>query len=152
LQDCLLLVERCTYRAGFSKDLLHLTKDGAPYGTSAFVAWDGRETQRNGALVLRDNRFEMAPGTGDRPLVSIGACTSVSIEGENHFLAGGHPVALAIDPVDAAGAPAGLANGRVHVARSTKLRGEVHRRGRTLSATEIGELSEPEKTLPGRRE
>jgi len=141
LEDCTILVEGCRYRAGFNRELTHLTRAGTPYGTSALVAWDGRENRPNGALTLRDNHFEMAPGTGERPLVSIGACRSVSIAGKNQFLAGGHPVALAIDPVDGDGRPTGPLNGNVQVARETVLRGTLTIQGGEVDAAGRAELA-----------
>lgn len=141
LADCTILVEDCSYRAGFEPELHKLTVNGMPYNTSALVAWDGRESQPNGALILRNNHFEMAPGTGDRALVSIASCRSVSIEGNNRFLAGAHPVALTIDPLDASGKPGGLPNGTVHVALSTELRGALHVGGRTADEALRQELA-----------
>jgi len=82
-------------RSGFQRELRHLTRLGAPYGTGAFVAWDAGG-ERNHTLVLENNDFEFAEGCGDRPLVQISGCRSVRLVGKNRFVAGASP-ALVMD-------------------------------------------------------
>lgn len=82
-------------RSGFNPALLKLTRAPAPFGTGAFVAWDGGGA-RNGTLILESNTFEYAEGCGDRPLVQIAGCQDVRLVGANRFLSG-NPVALELD-------------------------------------------------------
>ncbi len=123
---------RCTielsgniYRAGFREPFRALTRPGQPYGTGAVAVWQGGEAQRNGTLVLRDNRFLLAPESGDRPVVTIGGCDRVLLVGSNEIVAGGEYAALALDPVNAAGRPVSSPNGSVFLAPQTKLRGDL---------------------------
>lgn len=80
-------------RAGFARELTHLTRQGVPYGSGAFVAWDAGG-ERSGLLVLESNHFEFAPGCGDRPLVQISGCREVRLKGNNRFIAGAAPALL----------------------------------------------------------
>jgi hypothetical protein len=132
------LVERCVVRAGFDERVRALTMPGVPYGTGAFVAWDGGEDLRNGPLVLRDNVFEFAPGCGDRMLVAIGGCTSVSFEGKNEFRSGGKQPALELDPLDFRGN--GLMsppNGKVSINEGLSVQGDVRVRGKAAKLAEL---------------
>ena len=113
------------YRAGFDPFVRSLTRPGQPYGTGAFVAWDGGQPARNATLVLKDNDFRLAPGCGDRALVSIGGCDRVEIVGANHFESGGTFEALALDPVDGRGKAVSRPNGQVLLAPTTELVGTV---------------------------
>jgi len=132
-----LIFERNRYRAGFSRELLGLTREGVPYGTGAFVSWDGRgEPSRT--LVLEDNDFELAPGCGDRPLVSIGGCRELRIAGHNRFAAGAN-VALDLDPPPQSGFATNPC-GRISLAETTELRGGVRWRGETASEKQLSEL------------
>ena len=99
LEYCTILVEGNRYRAGFDPKLVHLTGEGAAYGTGALVAWDGGEARPNGNLLLRGNDFEIEKSAGDRPLVKIGACERVSVEADNRFVTGAWPTALEIQAV-----------------------------------------------------
>ena len=92
------LIENNVYRQGFRPELRRLTRPGAPYGTGAVMIWDGGGPP-NGTVVLRNNRFEVAPGCGDRPVVSLGGCKTVRLEGANRIVGGAHEVALEIDPM-----------------------------------------------------
>jgi hypothetical protein len=130
-------VERCTYRAGFDVHLRRLTSPGQPYGTGALVAWDGSEKLANGSLTLSGNRFEFAPGCGDRPVVSIGACGQVLIEGGNQFLAGGDYPALALDPLTATGELKNLPNGPVRIAAGNSFQGRVEKRGLPIDPSSL---------------
>jgi len=135
------LVENCVVRAGFDERVRALTMPGVPYGTGAFVAWDGGEDLRNGPLVLRDNVFEFAPGCGDRTLVAIGGCSSVSFEGSNGLRSGGKQAALELDPLDWNGN--GLMsppNGSVSIGEGLRLQGAVRVRGK---AAKLEELAQP---------
>lgn len=125
-------VERCTYRAGFELSLRRLTSPGQPYGTGALVAWDGGEKLANGALTLSGNRFEFAPGCGDRPVVSIAACGQVTLEGGNQFLSGGDYPCLALDPLTPTGELKNLPNGPVRIAAGNHFQGRIERRGLPL--------------------
>lgn len=132
--------ERNTYRAGFSRDLLRLTRNDAPYGTGALVVWDGGEKVPNASVTLRDNDFEFARGCGDRPVVSIGGCEQVAIVGRNRFVSGGVEAALSLDPAggrNPGGQPKSIPNGRVLVADETLIEGAVHVRGRDASSEEL---------------
>ncbi|MBM3990498.1 MAG: hypothetical protein FJ298_05745 [Planctomycetes bacterium] len=95
------IFENNRYRCGFDPALAHLTREGVPFGTGAFVAWDAGG-EPNGTLILRNNDFQIAPGCGDRPLVAIGGCREVALVGRNRFVAG-HSAALEIDPITAKG-------------------------------------------------
>ena len=132
LTKCRILVENNTYRAGFDPLLKKLTKGRAPYGTGAFVAWSDNG-ELNGDLVLSGNSFEFASGCGDRPVVSIGACKSVTFGPGNRFVSGSDYAALAIDPVQAGTSnlvsPANLA---VRYESAPTLRGKATQRGKAL--------------------
>jgi hypothetical protein len=91
------IFENNRYRSGFNSALTKLTREGVPFGTAAFVAWDAGG-EPNGTLILRNNDFQIAPGCGDRPLVAIGGCRDVQILGRNRFVAG-NTSALEIDPI-----------------------------------------------------
>ena len=129
-----------SYRAGFDPRLRGLTREGVPYGTGAFVAWSEGESTRNGTLILRDNDFRMAEGCGERPLVSIGACEEVRLEGDNRFVAGAWGVALALDPPKRVGVPEPLPNKRVLVVDLPNLTGRLELRGKTASAADRTKL------------
>ena len=122
-----------SYRAGFDPRLKQLTREGVPYGTGAFVAWSEGETARNGTVILRDNDFRMAADCGERPLVSLGACEEVRLEGDNRFVAGAWGVALALDPPRRHGVPEPLPNRGVRVVESPTLGGRLEVAGRTPS-------------------
>ena len=145
--ECMILLERNVYRAGFHSSFKKLTTPGQPYGTGALVAWQGGERQRNGTLVLRDNRFLFAPGSGDRPVVSIGGCERVLIVGKNEFESGGEHPALSLDPLSN-GEPTSSPNGSVFLAPETRLDGAVWIRD--VPATEA-ELRQLERRSPQRR-
>ncbi len=145
-----ILVEECRYRAGFRAELRGLTSRGSPYGTGALVAWQGNESAPNDTLILRDVRFEFAPGCGDRPVVSIGGCRNVLLVGENEFVSGGREPALALDPVDSTGRPVSPPNGRVFLAPRTHLGGRLTIAGKEATPEERAELERArEKSLPG---
>jgi hypothetical protein len=130
----MLIFENNRYRAGFVPALRKLTRPGVPYGTGAFVSWDGFG-QRNGRLVLRGNDFELAPGCGDRPLVAIGGCTDVDIAGANRFVSA-YDIALELDPPREAGFESNP-NGRVRIdPRTVVTGGKIRRAGKptTLQA------------------
>jgi hypothetical protein len=132
-----ILFDNNTYRAGYDRSLHRLTARGAPYGTGAFVAWDNH-SGANGLLILRGNKFQMAPGCGDRPVVSIGGCREVRFEGRNHIVAGAAKTALMIDPLNGKGKPSNTPVGRVSVAPSTVVEGgAIVRRGTTLSLSKL---------------
>lgn len=143
------LFEKNVYRAGFRKGRLRFTSAGLPYGTGAFMAWEADKAGPNATLVLRDNQFLFAPGTGDRPVVSIGGCTQVLVLGENRFASGGAQPALALDPLNAQGRPVSTLNGSVFLAPATKLEGALVLRGRGPSEEELARLRrEPSATAP----
>ncbi len=135
------LFEGNTYRAGFDASLKKLTR-GAPYGTGAFVAWDGGERHLTANLVLRDNVFELAEGCGDRPLVAIGACKSLRIVGRNRFVSGGQQPALALDPTFGPGDDRLISapNGRVVIAETTEIEGGVTVCGKPVKAEALEKL------------
>ena len=86
---------------------------------------------------MRDNDFVFAEGCGDRPVVSIGGCDSVRIEGGNNFVSGGKHAALALDPVKSGGALSSSANGKVSVSARTTVKGKITVRA---EARELREL------------
>jgi hypothetical protein len=96
--DGTILVEKCSYRAGFDPTLRHRTRKEVPYGTGALVAWDGG-ARHNGTLILKDDDFEWrrAAATGRSCRSPAGA--SCGSEGANRFVAGQWPVALQFDPL-----------------------------------------------------
>ena len=143
LRDCEILVEGNRYRAGFDPSLTHLTTGKQPYGTAAFVAWDGGQTVPNGRLVLRGNDFELAPEAGDRPLVSIGACEAVSIEGDNRFVAGASPIALELEPVHRGERERPQTLGALHLAPEATIEGQVRIGGKPAGAERLGEYATP---------
>ena len=134
------LFEHNVYRAGFRKDRLRFTKPGVPYGTGAFMAWEADRAGLNGTLVLRDNEFRFAPGTGDRAVVSIGGCKKVFVLGANQFVSGGEQPALALDPLNPQGRPVSTLNKATFVAAATKLVGKLELRGGTPSEEELARL------------
>lgn len=117
------LLERNRYRAGFDRSLARLTKDGAPYGTGAFVAWREGSAEPNALVVLRDNTFEFAPSCGDRPVVSIAGCERVEIVGRNELVSGGTQPALRIERGPGAGTRS--RGGDLRVDRRTVLEGAL---------------------------
>jgi len=139
--NCRILLENNSYRAGFDPSYLKLTRRGQPYGTGALAAWTERTSERNGSLVLRNNRFQMAKGCGDRPVVSIGGCKRVELTGANEFSTGGDYPALALDPVYMTGAKVSPANQSVFVARSTKLKGDLSLPGKPVSKKQRAALA-----------
>lgn len=143
LTGCTILLEGNRYRAGFRPELLRLRNKNHPYGTGALVAWDEGSDALNGTLVLRDNDFELAEGTGDRPLVSIGATRRVVIEDDNRFVSGGTWPALHLDPVERDGELRGPANGLVHLERGVTLRGDLLIRGQEPTAAQLEALAVP---------
>jgi hypothetical protein len=114
-----------------------------PYGSGAFVAWDNGSAP-NGTLILRDNDFALAPGCGDRPVVSIGGCREVQIVGANKFVSGGDKPALELDPVDDKG-PSNSLNGKVLVAKTTVLKGSVRIAGKLADEAALAALAGPVK-------
>jgi len=143
LTGCTILLEGNRYRAGFRPELLRLRNKNNPYGTGALVAWDEGAGALNGTLVLRDNDFEMAPGTGDRPLVSIGATRRVVIEANNRFVSGGTWAALYLDPVERDGSLKGPANELVHLERGVAIDGDLLIRGERPTEAELEALAVP---------
>ena len=135
-----IVFEKNAYRAGFDPQIRTLTRDGEPYGTGAFVCWDAGG-QPNGTLILEDNVFEMAPGCGDRPLVSIGGCRELVIRGRNRFLAGGFDTALHVDPLQE-GRLTNTPVGSIAFDPATEVRGSILMRG---------EVVEPGQLAPGAR-
>lgn len=132
-----IVVEKNVYRAGFVPALRRLTREGSPYGTGALVAWDRGAGEPNGKLILRDNDFEMAAGCGDRPLVSLGGCREIRIEGKNRFVSATESPALALDPLNDEGQMANSPIGELAVSNETVVRGGVTRRGHPV---ELGSL------------
>lgn len=135
-----IVVERNRYRMGFTPAIARLTLEGVPHGTGALVAFQGENGFPSARLVLRENDFESAQGCGDRPLVSVGGCTEVFLQGKNRFAAGGSEPALALDPVDEAGRLLSPPNGRVTLAPATALVGAVTLRGVAATADELAHL------------
>jgi hypothetical protein len=131
-----ILFEDNTYRAGFDRALLPLTRKDAPYGTGAFVAWMGGETVPNGELILRDNAFELARGCGDRALVAIGGCESVEISGLNRFVAGSEYPALDIEPIGKQRQVPSPVD-KLSIAPETQIRGAIRRRGQALRIEDL---------------
>jgi hypothetical protein len=131
-----ILFEHNTYKAGFTPELRRLTSKNVPYGTGAFVAWDGHDVP-NGVLVLRNNDFAMAEGCGDRPLVSLGGCREVRLEGNNRFSGGAFETALAVDPMGGKG-PMNTPIGKLSVASTTVVEGgSVRYRGKQVALEEL---------------
>ncbi|MEO0651445.1 MAG: hypothetical protein AAFZ65_12285 [Planctomycetota bacterium] len=143
LRDCEILVENNSYRAGFDKRLLHLTTGQQPYGTAAFVAWDGGQPLPNGRLTLRNNDFELAGKAGDRPLVSIGACNSVSIEGSNRFVTGANPIAIEIQPIHAGERQNPQQVGELYLSADATVEGQVRIGGKSAGKQRLAELAVP---------
>lgn len=134
-----LIFENNTYHAGLDPRVAKLTRPNQRYGTGAFVAWDGGGAP-NGRLVLRNNTFAMAPGCGDRPVVSIGGCREVRIEGNNTFTSGGREAALQLDPMNGA-KTRNTPNGKVYLSPTAKLEGHVELRGQRATAEQLAEFA-----------
>ena len=134
-----LIFEGNTYHAGLNPAVAKLTSPGRRYGTGAFVAWDGGGVP-NGKLVLRGNTFAMAPGTGDRPVVSIGGCRQVRIEGTNRFTSGGREACLELDPMGQ-GKPRNTPNGSVYLSPTVRLDGRVEIRGVKATPADLAALA-----------
>jgi hypothetical protein len=132
-----IVVEKNVFRAGFTPALRGLTREGSPYGTSALVAWDRGAGAPNRMLILRENDFEMAPGCGDRPLVSLGGCLEVRIEGKNRFVSGGAVPALVVDPLDEDGSLANSPIRTLAVSTETQVRGGVKRGGTSVELSAL---------------
>ena len=79
-----------------------------------------------------DNDFEMAPGCGDRNLVSIGACTNVELRGTNRFVAGANPAALEFEPTREA-RPEGSPIGALNLDPATLVQGPLRWRGAVVT-------------------
>ena len=142
-----ILLENNVYRAGFAPAFAKLTRPGDPYGTGALVAWQEKRAGANGRLVLRGNRFLFADGCGDRPVVSIGGCALVDLEGVNEIRSGGAWPALALDPLQN-GALVSPRNGGVRVDPRTKLTGALTVEGKTRSLAEVSGRAEPPEARP----
>lgn len=131
-------------RSGFARELRHLTRPPAPFGTGAFVAWDAG-AQRNGLLILEDNHFEFAEGCGDRPLVLLSGCREVRLVGKNRFVAGAAP-ALVID------AENNNPNERFSCDPATVVQGEIRIGGKKVSREQLmahkGVAPDPPKREP----
>jgi hypothetical protein len=132
--------ENNVYKAGFRPLFRELTTPGRPYGTGAFAAWESDEEGPNGVLVLRDNQFGFATGCGDRPVVSIGACTRVLIVGENRFHSGSDQPALELDPVNRQGKLVFRPNGPTYLAPATRIEGKLLYQGHEPSEKELAAL------------
>ncbi|QDU84177.1 hypothetical protein Pla163_12820 [Planctomycetes bacterium Pla163] len=143
LEGCTILLEGNRYRAGFESRLLGLTNKSHPYGTGALVAWDEGSGALNGTLVLRDNDFEMAKGTGDRPLVSIGSTQRVILAADNRFVSSTDWPALNLDPVGRDGALKGPANGAVQVEPGITVEGGFLVHGAPPSEEDLAALAIP---------
>ncbi len=124
-----ILFEKNSYRSGFDPKYRGLTRQGEPFGTGAFMAWDRGVGEPNGVVTLRDNDFESASGCGDRALVSLGGCREVRIEGKNRFVSGGKDAALDIDPLDDRGALDNSPIGKFVFANTNTVKGAIKRRG-----------------------
>jgi hypothetical protein len=148
MPDASVRLERVRYRAGFDPRLRHLTRPEVPYGTAALVAWDGGEALPNGTLVLEGCDFEFAPGCGDRPVVSIGACREVQLVGSNRIVAGAAPVALELDPRPRGAAPRHPC-GAISLSDASAIRGRIELRGRQADAAALEELARPRPPAPG---
>jgi hypothetical protein len=129
------IFENNVYRQGFRPELRRLTAPNVPYGTGALVAWDGGG-EPNGTLVLRNNRFELAPGCGDRPPVSIGGCREVRLEGANKIVSGASKVALELDPMEG-GKPRNTPIGKLTVDPKTEIEGTLEHRGRRRELADL---------------
>lgn len=147
--DGTLLFENNTYQAGFEESLTRLTLRGQVYGTGAFACQLPESLPSKGSkeakrpvtnLVLRDNAFRMAPGTGDRPVVAIAGASKALLLGANRIVSGGAQPALALDPADASGRPAGPPNESVFVAPETRLEGSLTMLSRTPTPEELNRL------------
>ena len=143
--NCRILLENNSYRAGFNKAFHKLTRRGQPYGTGAVAAWTEGTRERNGILVLRDNRFSTAEGCGDRALVAIGGCKQVDLIGKNVFVSGGKYEALALDPVRLTGKKISPANGPVFMAKGTEITGRITIAGKAASAKQLDKLAHRQK-------
>jgi len=140
-----ILIEKNTYRAGFNSRLKGLTRNDAPYNTGALVCWSGGEKIKNRKVTIKDNDFEFAEGCGDRPVVSIGGCDSVSILGKNRFVSGGQQPALALDPLKGGpgSPPVSPRNGRVFLSPDTELSGRAEMNGRKIGPAQMQKLQTP---------
>lgn len=124
------LFEDNSYRAGFDPALRKLTRKNVPYGTGAFVVWGEKDPVRVGSITLKDNDFRFADGTGDRPVVALGAAKRVALEGQNTFVAGAFGVALAVDPPRGSGVPTELPVLKITMDPRTECDGRVEWRGK----------------------
>lgn len=131
-----IVVERCSYRAGTNPALLHRHAAGEPYGTGALVATAGGEAEPLRRLVLRDNDFVFASRCGDRPVVQLEAATEVELAGRNRFFAGHYGVALRIGRGESLDLSA-PGPGRLVVSPFTEVRGRVERHGREVPLTSL---------------
>ncbi len=118
-------------RSGFAKELAHLTRAGAPFGTGAFVAWDSGG-ERNGVLVLENNHFEFAPGCGDRPLAQISSCREVRLVGTNRFIGGKAPALV----FDLEGQKPNLS---VSIAPTTVVQGEIRIGAKSVTREQLAQ-------------
>lgn len=133
------IFENNRFRAGFDQRLKSLTREGVPYGSGAFVAWDARG-ERNGTLILDGNDFEFAAGCGDRAVVSISGCKDVRIRGKNRFVSGGKTVALELDPPPGNGS-ASNPNLAVELSPDTLCKGGVRIAGTMADSERLAELA-----------
>ena len=135
-----LLFENNTYQGGFEESLTRLTLRGQAYGTGAFACQLPEGERRVTNLVLRDNAFRMAAGTGDRPVVTIAGASKALLLGANRIASGGVQPALALDPAGPSGRAAGPLNESVFVAPETQLEGSLTLLSRTPTAEELNRL------------
>jgi hypothetical protein len=124
-------------RAGFDPRLHRLSLPGEPYGTSALAVWDS-EGQATSELVLVDNRFEFAPGTGDRALVSLRGLKGLWLGAGNQFTSGGKFPALEIEPSADNGQPCPAVLKALRVTEAPRLAGgSLTFRGRALEPGQL---------------
>ncbi len=124
------------YRAGLVDGLRILTLEQSHFGAGALEVWDSGDNVPTNSPTLADNDFEMSKGCGDRALVEIGACTSVSIRGLNRFVAGALPAALELEPATKSH-PEGSTVGMLSIDRKTVLKGPIRWRGTQVSLEEL---------------
>lgn len=139
-----IVFENNRYRAGFAPGIKKLTHPGVPYGSGALMAWDDGNNP-SGTLILKNNDFALAPGCGDRPLVSIGGVRDVQIVGTNKFVSGGEQVALELDPVGDKGGPSNTPNGKMLVEKTNSIQGGVRIAGKLADESALAALASPAK-------
>ncbi len=135
-------LENNQIRTGFDAALSALTNPGEPYGTGALLVW-APEGEPVSELVLLGNRFEFAPGCGDRPLVSLQGLRGLWLGPDNSLRTSSKYPALAIEPLGEGGAFQTQDLRALRVGTPLSIEGGIEYRGQKVEQSELARILEP---------